>query len=70
MTTQIKENNLSEKIIKSPSTTTKSKLQRPNIDHLIKRILTERRKEQNKNILIFVFVLLLVFGSVIFSYYS
>jgi len=70
MTTQIKENNLSEGIIKSPSTTTKSKLQRPNIDHLIKRILTERRKEQNKNILIFVFVLLLVFGSVIFSYYS
>ena len=70
MTTQIKENNLSERIIKSPSTTTKSKLQRPNIDHLIKRILTERRKEQNKNILIFVFVLLLVFGSVIFSYYS
>ena len=70
MTTQIKENNLSETIIKSPSTTTKSKLQRPNIDHLIKRILTERRKEQNKNILIFVFVLLLVFGSVIFSYYS
>jgi len=70
MTTQIKEKNLSERIIKSPSTTTKSKLQRPNIDHLIKRILTERRKEQNKNILIFVFVLLLVFGSVIFSYYS
>tara|TARA_B100000780_G_C21057969_1_gene425141 strand:+ start:271 stop:483 length:213 start_codon:yes stop_codon:yes gene_type:complete len=70
MTTQIKENNFSEKTIKSPSTTSKSKLQRPNIDHLIKRILTERRKEQKKNILIFVFVLLIVFGSVIFSYYS
>ena len=44
--------------------------ERPNIDHLIKRILTERRQEERKNIYIFTMVLTVVVGIIIFMYYS
>jgi hypothetical protein len=64
------ENTQSKELNADLQTKVKLKSNRPNIDHLIKRILTERRKEQKKNILIFVFVLLIVFGSMVFSYYS
>ena len=64
------ENTQSKELNADLQTKEKLKSNRPNIDHLIKRILTERRKEKKKNILIFVFVLLIVFGSMVFSYYS
>tara|TARA_B110000114_G_scaffold148615_1_gene158736 strand:- start:165 stop:377 length:213 start_codon:yes stop_codon:yes gene_type:complete len=64
------ENTQSKELNADLQTKEKLKSNRPNIDHLIKRILTERRKEQKKNILIFVFVLLIVFGSMVFSYYN
>ena len=52
MTNRLKENSIS--VENSKDLTNKSKLRtaRPNIDHLIKRILNERRKEQKKNFLI------------------
>ena len=37
------------------------KIQRPNIDHLIKRILVERRKEYRRNFILGV-ILLFTFG--------
>ena len=64
------ENTQSKELNADLQTKVKLKSNRPNIDHLIKRILTERRKEKKKNILIFVFVLLIVFGSMVFSYYN
>tara|TARA_B110000914_G_C15346086_1_gene391568 strand:- start:475 stop:687 length:213 start_codon:yes stop_codon:yes gene_type:complete len=64
------ENTQSKELNADLQTKEKLKSNRPNIDHLIKRILTERRKEKKKNILIFVFVLLIVFGSMVFSYYN
>ena len=41
---------------------------RPNIDHLIKRIITERRQESRKNLLTFIVVLLVIGGLFIFFY--
>tara|TARA_B110000967_G_C18809291_1_gene522709 strand:+ start:445 stop:591 length:147 start_codon:yes stop_codon:yes gene_type:complete len=43
----------------------KTKAVRPNIDHLIKRIMVKRRKEQQKNLVIFVFSLLAIAGAAI-----
>ena len=43
---------------------------RPNIDHLIKRILVERRKEERKNIFIFTLVLTVAAGIMTFAFYS
>ncbi len=37
------------------------KIQRPNIDHLIKRIMTERRREKKNNI-IMISIVLTTFG--------
>ena len=45
-----------------------SKSARPNIDHLIKRILTERRKESKKNLAILIVVLSVITGFVIFTF--
>jgi|TARA_B110000881_G_C18384680_1_gene417930 hypothetical protein len=45
-----------------------SKKVRPNIDHLIKRIITERRQESRKNLLTFIVVLLVIGGLFIFFY--
>ena len=47
--------------------TIKSKVERPNIDHLIKRIIVERRKEQRKNLLILLFLFLAISGIIIAS---
>jgi hypothetical protein len=68
MTNRLKENSIS--VENSKDLTNKSKLStaRPNIDHLIKRILNERRKEQKKNFLIFASIFLIIVGSVVFSY--
>ena len=45
-----------------------SKKVRPNIDHLIKRIITERRQESRKNLLTFIVILLVIGGLFIFFY--
>tara|TARA_B110000967_G_C18547408_1_gene393658 strand:+ start:146 stop:352 length:207 start_codon:yes stop_codon:yes gene_type:complete len=45
-----------------------SKKVRPNIDHLITRIITERRQEIRKNLLTFIVVLLVISGLFIFFY--
>tara|TARA_B100000767_G_C19303510_1_gene344525 strand:- start:311 stop:520 length:210 start_codon:yes stop_codon:yes gene_type:complete len=43
---------------------------RPNIDHLIKRIMVERRKEQKKNSLTTITVFLVIFAAVVYFYYN
>ena len=66
MVTQLKENNFSVAAKKDLPNIKKAKTVRPNIDHLIKRILTEKRKEQRKNSIVLVSVLLVIAGSIFF----
>ena len=68
MTTQLKVNNSSKEFRQDQAKIKKPRIARPNIDHLIKRILVERRKEQKKNFLIFTFILLTISGSVILTF--
>ena len=70
MTTQLKENNFSVETKKETLNKIKSQAARPNIDHLIKRILVERRKEQKKNFLIFILISLVIGAAMIFSLYN
>ena len=44
------------------SNTIKPKVERPNIDHLIKRILDERRQSQKRSILSIIFALIILSG--------
>ena len=67
MTTQLKENNFSVETKKETLNKIKSQAARPNIDHLIKRIVVERRKEQKKNCLIFILISLVIGAAMIFS---
>ena len=71
MTTQLKENNFSIansiENTKDTPVIKKSREERPNIDNLIKRIIVERRKEQRKNLLIFLFLFLAISGIIIAS---
>ena len=71
MTTQLKENNFlvanSVENAKDTPAIKNSRKERPNIDHLIKRIIVERRKEQRKNLLIFSFLFLAISGIIIAS---
>jgi hypothetical protein len=68
MTTQLKKNNFSIEVA-SPSNTIETKPQRPNIDHLIKRIIVEKRKENRKNIfLVFSILSILTSGILVFSF--
>ena len=61
MTIQLKKDNLLFKEKNGLSVINKARAQRPNIDHLVKRIMNERRKQAKANILIFS-VLLLISG--------
>ena len=70
MTTQLKENNFSVETKKETLNKIKSQAARPNIDHLIKRIVVERRKEQKKNFLIFISISLVIGAAMIFSLYN
>jgi|TARA_B110000967_G_C18539269_1_gene389769 hypothetical protein len=70
MTTQHKENNLSKEAVDVSPHVKISIKNRPNIDHLIKRILTERRKTNKKNIFAFIVIFLLVGGLSIYSLYN
>ena len=70
MTTQLKENNLPKEVADVSSDVKISIKNRPDIDHLIKRILTERRKADKKNIFTFIVIFLLVGGLSIYSLYN
>tara|TARA_B100000780_G_scaffold230484_1_gene170215 strand:+ start:61 stop:285 length:225 start_codon:yes stop_codon:yes gene_type:complete len=71
MTTQLKEKNFSiENSIENTKDTPvikKSREERPNIDNLIKRIIVDRRKEQRKNLLVFLLIFLSISGIIVFS---
>ena len=71
MTTQLKENNSSREVADVSPHVKISIKNRPNIDHLIKRILTERRKANKKNLFFaFIVIFLLVGGLSIYSLYN
>ena len=61
------DNILSRELNADVQTKEKLKPNRPNIDHLIKRILIERRKEQRKNFIIFATIILVIAGSMALS---
>ena len=65
MQTPVKE--FSEEVKQDKENVKDLKSNRPNIDHLIKRILTERRKESRKTYYIFVFILIIIAGVVAIS---
>ena len=67
MTTQFNKNNLSAEINKVLPEIEKKQNGRPNIDHLIKKILNERRKQHRKNFLIFSVIVLVAVGSMAIS---
>ena len=68
MTIQSNESNLKIDADVERPNSEKSKSARPNIDHLIKRIITERRNESRKNLYILIFILLVITGFVIFTF--
>ena len=73
MTTQLKENNFlvanSVENAKDTPAIKNSRKERPNIDHLIKRIIVEKRKENRKNIfLVFSILSILTSGILVFSF--
>ena len=68
METNFKKDNFSEDVKQDISTLKKTKVLRPNIDHLIKKILVERRKQDRKNFFLFSFILFIAAGSVLISY--
>ena len=68
MSSQYKKNNFSAENFSTPHTTTQNntnKIARPNIDHLIKRILVERRREK-RNYIALGFVILSIIICFIF----
>ena len=70
MTKHYKENNFStEKFLTSYTEPQKNmdKIARPNIDHLIKRILLERRKKKKNSTILGVFCLSIIFGFIFFQ---
>ena len=68
METNFKKDNFSEDVKQDISSLKKTKVLRPNIDHLIKKILVERRKQDRKNFFLFSFILFIAAGSVLISY--
>ena len=68
MITKLKENNFLIKVNEDLSNKEKVEQQRPNIDHLIKRIIVEKRKEKKRNFLIFSFLSLVFCGILTFSF--
>ena len=67
MIDQLKKNNLTENAIGDLQKKNIYKAKRPNIDHLIKKILNERRKQHRKNFLIFSVIVLVAVGSITIS---
>tara|TARA_B100000780_G_C20890451_1_gene354326 strand:+ start:412 stop:621 length:210 start_codon:yes stop_codon:yes gene_type:complete len=69
MTTQLKKNNLPLNNLDGLSTRKKNIKERPNIDHLVKRILSERRQENKKQFLIFAAATLVIVSIAIYLNY-
>jgi len=69
MKNQIKENLLSIAVKNDTPDIKKIRQKRPNIENLIKRIVTEKRKEERKNYLIFGLVLLTASILIMFTLY-
>ena len=70
MTNDLKQNNL---LIKTNIDAVQVKRpieERPNIDHLIKRILSERRKQEKKNFLTVTFILFTIGAATFVSVYN
>ena len=59
---------LSQEVKQNFSELKKSQKTRPNIDHLIKRILVERRSQERKNLIVFLAVLLVAGIIALFLY--
>lgn len=68
MTIKLKDDNLTLNPNKDSSNIKRFNTERPNIDHLIKRIMTERRKEENKNILVFTTIILIGLSTAYFLF--
>jgi len=66
MVAKFTENSSKIKIEESTPVIEKLNVQRPNIDNLIKRILSERREKRKKEFLIFSVFLILVLGLLYF----
>ena len=69
MKNQIKENLLSIAVKNDTPDIKKIRQKRPNIENLIKRIVTEKRKEERKNYLILGLVLLTASLLIMFTLY-
>ena len=68
MSSQYKENNFSIEKSKVLETTAQNKKIRPNIDHLIKRILTKRRQEK-RNVLVLGFAISIILILIFFIFW-
>ena len=66
----VKENKVFENPKAGSYGTEKNMEKRPNIDHLIKRIMVERRKEQKKNSLSVIIFFLVICVAIMFFYYN
>ena len=62
MSEKFKESSLIGEVQKDLTVVKTSIRGRPNIDHLIKRIIVEKRNKKKKDALVFVFFILLVTG--------
>ena len=68
MIPKLKENMISPKAIQNFPELKVSQKTRPNIDHLVKRILVERRKLKRKNLIVFLAVFLVAVIIALFLY--
>ena len=68
MIPKLKENMISPKAIQNFPELKVSQKTRPNIDHLIKRILVERRSQERKNLIVFLAVFLVAVIIALFLY--
>ena len=66
MNDQLKKNNLTENAIGDLQKKNIYKAKRPNIDHLIKKILIEKRKEKKKSAVTFLVCLLTITIATVF----
>ena len=67
MSSKYKENNFSAENFKVLETTAQNEKMRPNIDHLIKRILVKRRQEK-RNVLVLGFAISIILTLIFFIF--
>ena len=68
MKDKLKENIISPEAVQNFPELKISQKTRPNIDHLIKRILVERRSQERKNLIVFLAVFLVAVIIALFLY--